>query len=235
MGDPKKLKKRYATPNHPWNNDVLEVERELKREYGLRNKKEILIANSFLKKYKDIAKKLITSQTEQGKKEQVQIMEKLQRFGFLTAGAELDDVLGLELKDILERRLQSVIFRKGLSRSIKQARQFITHRHVKVGEKEINSPGYLITLEEESKLNFKENSALADEEHPERVNIAKEVKAEAEAIKPKEESEGPVEEAVAKPAEVKKEAAETKEVPKQEEVKEEKKVEEAKENVEAKK
>jgi len=90
----------------------------------------------------------------------------------LSAGAELHNVLSLELKDILERRIQSVIFRKGLTRSMKQARQFIVHRHITVGKKEITSPSYLVTLEEERSLAFKPKSTLAEEDHPERTILA---------------------------------------------------------------
>ncbi len=184
MGDPKKLRKKYSTPNHPWNQKNIEVGRELTKEYGLGKKKEILIASSFMKKYKDIAKRLIANTTKQGEKERVQVLDKLQRLGLLTAGTELDNVLGLSVNDILNRRLQSVVFRKGLARSMKQARQFITHRHITVGEKEITSPSYIVSLEEEAHVTFKGKSALASEDHPERVNEAAEIKKEAEAVKP---------------------------------------------------
>ena len=52
MGDPKKLKKNYWTQAHPWNKQAIETGKKLKQEYGLKNTKEILIASSFLKKYK---------------------------------------------------------------------------------------------------------------------------------------------------------------------------------------
>jgi len=183
MGDPKKQKKKYSTPMHPWNEVNIIAERIIKKDYGLRIKKEIFIANSFLKKYKNIAKKLIAVKTPQGEKEKEQILTKLQKLGLLPVGSNLDHILGLELKDILERRLQSILFRKGLARSMKQARQFIVHRHVSLANKEISIPSYLVSLEEESQLVFKENSALASEDHPERVNEAKQIHAEAAVIK----------------------------------------------------
>ncbi len=189
MGDPKKLKKKYKTPNHPWSGAAIAENKALREEYGLSIRKEILIAYSFLKKYKDIAKKLIAAHTEQSEKEKTLMMNKLQRLGLLQASAEIDHVLSLELKDVLERRLQSLVFRKGLARSMKQARQFITHRHIIIGSKEITSPGYIVSMEEEGKLQFKEKSSLADENHPERLLAVKEtlavkeVKEEAEKIK----------------------------------------------------
>ena len=104
MGDPKKLKKKYSTPVHPWNKKNIDEGKELRKEYGLRNRKEILIAQSFLKKYKNIAKKLIASKTEQADKEKVQVLQKLTNLGLLQAGSELDNILGLETKNILDRR-----------------------------------------------------------------------------------------------------------------------------------
>lgn len=174
MGDPKKLRKKYSTPRHPWMKANIEVEKKVTKEYGLVKKKEIQIASSFLTKYKDIAKKLIATRVKpQAQKEKSQVLAKLQRLGLLPAGAELDQILGLELKDVLERRLQSIVFRKGLARSMKQSRQHIVHRHVRVSGQEISSPSYLVSLEEEGTISFKENSSLADLEHPERVPLQK--------------------------------------------------------------
>lgn len=183
MGDPKKLKKKYATPAHPWSKATIEEQRELTKKYGLANKKEIHIAQSFLKKYKDLAKKMIALKTKQAEREQQQILQKLQKLGLLPAGAELHQILGMEVEDVLERRLQSVVFRKGFARSMKQARQFITHRHIVAGNKEITSPSYLITLEEESGLTFKTRSPLAHEDHPERISVVEEITEEAEELR----------------------------------------------------
>jgi len=170
MGDPKQLRKKYDTPRHPWIRANIESERVVLKEYGLVKKKEIHIANSFIKKYRNISKRLIATRTlPQAQKEKEQILGKLQDLGLLPAGAELDQILGLELKDVLSRRLQSVVYRKGLARSMNQARQFITHRHVMVGDQEISSPSYLVTLAEESVIMFKQKSALADAGHPERA------------------------------------------------------------------
>jgi small subunit ribosomal protein S4 len=224
MGDPKKLKKKYSTPAHPWNKTEIEENKILRREYGLNIQKELLIAESFLKKYKNIAKHLIADTSEQGQKEKKQMMDKLFKLGLLSSDSALDSVLSLTIRDILNRRLQSVIFRKGLARSMKQARQFITHRHVMVAEKEITSPSYLVSSEEEAQLNFKTKSNLSNEDHPERaIPEAKEIKAEAEAIKPKTEEKvetAPVEEKAEKveenPKEEVKEESKTEDAPKEE-------------------
>ena len=172
MGDPKKLKKKYTGPRHPWVRKAIEEERVIKKDYGLSNKRELFKINSFLKKYKDLAKRLIANPTEQSKKEERQVLEKLQKLGLLPYGSKLDDILSLVLTNVLDRRIQSVVFRKGLARSMKQARQFVTHRHITVNNQEITSPSYLVSLEEENQLAFKVSSGLASEDHPERVIIS---------------------------------------------------------------
>ena len=184
MGDPKKFRKKYETPAHPWNKAAIEEQGKVRKEYGLKTRREILRVSSFLRKYKKLAKKLIGRQTEQGEKEKQQIMGKLFRLGLLKPGAILDDILGLQLNDVMDRRLQSIVYRKGFARTMAQARQFITHRHVLVGDNEITTPTYLVSLEEEAQIRFKENSTLASEEHPERARVQKaqpqEAKKEAE-------------------------------------------------------
>jgi small subunit ribosomal protein S4 len=216
MGDPKKLRKKYSTPIHPWNKAEIDIAKELRREYGLNIRKEVLIADSFLKKYKDIAKRLIADTSKQGTLEKKQMMDKLSRLGLLSVAAELDEVLSLTINDILNRRIQSVVYKKGLARSMKQARQFIVHRHITLNGKDITSPSYLLSVEEEALLKFKDKSALSDETHPERAQeVKEEVKAEAPKAEVKEEAK------TEKPVEVKEEAK-TEETPK-EEVKEESK------------
>ncbi len=188
MGDPKKLSKKYSTPVHPWNSVVIEKERDIKRNFSLKNKREIFKANSFLKKYKNLAKKLIANQGPQNEKEKGQMMNKLKGLGLISSEAIIDDILSLQIEDVLQRRLQSILFNKGLARSMKQSRQFITHRHVKIGDKEITTPAYLVSLEEENQITFKDNSPLVDEEHPERKALEKpvEVKEEKKTLSKKE-------------------------------------------------
>ena len=181
MGDPKQYRRKYETPLHPWNKTAIETEKVLVREYGLKNKHEIYIASSFLRRYKILAKKFTALTTAQAEKEKSQILDKLFRTGIIAQGAGLDQILGLELKDIMERRLQSQICRKGLARTMKQARQFITHRHILVDGKEITSPSFLVSRDEESILTFKTVSPLATEDHPERTRET----AEAPAVEEK--------------------------------------------------
>ena len=168
MGDPKKLKKKYSTPPHPWERQRMEEESLLLKEYALKNKKEIWKVAALLRKYTGNAKKLITSRTKQADIERYQLLTKLQRLGLIQEGSRIEDILSLTIRDFMERRLQSIVFKKGLARSMKQARQFITHQHIVVGDKKISVPSYIVLKEEEPLVAFTNKSALSNPEHPER-------------------------------------------------------------------
>jgi len=82
--------------------------------------------------------------------------------------ATIDDILSLELKNILNRRLQTILVNKKLARSMRQARQFITHQHVTIADEKITVPGHLVTIAEEAKIGFYPGSGLHSIDHPER-------------------------------------------------------------------
>lgn len=173
MGDPKKEKKKYQTPPHPWQKERIDEERKLMREYGFTNKREIWKTESILIKFIDRTRKLIANTTKQGEKEKIQLLNKLYSLGLITKTSKLEDILSITPKDIMERRLQTLVFRKGLAKSIKQARQFIVHGHIAIGIKKIASPSYLVLKEEELKISFLPLSQLASPDHPERFKQEK--------------------------------------------------------------
>ncbi len=144
MGDPKKSRKKYSTPGHPYEAERIKEENRLLREFGLSNKKEIWKVSSILKKWREQARSIIALSDEERDIEEQKLVQKLNSLGILPKESRLDDVLALELRTILERRLQTQVYKMGLSNSIKQARQFILHRKVTVNGKKITSPACLI-------------------------------------------------------------------------------------------
>ena len=169
MGDPKKPKKQYATPSHPFRKARIDAEKIYKKNYGLKNKTEIWKADSRVRGYWRQAKHIIATRTEQAEKERQQLLTKLVRLGLLQSTQEVGAVLNITLEQLLNRRLQTVVVRKQLARSMRQARQFITHGHIIVGGKTITTPSYLVKKDEEPTITFVSNSTLASEEHPERA------------------------------------------------------------------
>lgn len=157
----RKIKKKYRRPFHPWEKERIEEEKLIMKEYGFKNKKEIWKINSILKKIKDLAKKLIASTGKQAELEKAQLFARLERLGLIAPGARLDDILTLEPKQLYEKRLQTLVFKKGLAKTIKQARQCITHKHIAIGDKIYSSPNYLVPKNEEPLIGFAKSSVLA--------------------------------------------------------------------------
>ena len=65
MGNIKKQKKKYGTPNIMWDAQRLEVERTLMKDYGLRNKKEMWRMEAILRRERKQAIKLIPKEDNQ--------------------------------------------------------------------------------------------------------------------------------------------------------------------------
>ncbi|MCJ2531537.1 MAG: 30S ribosomal protein S4, partial [Candidatus Thermoplasmatota archaeon] len=70
--------------------------------------------------------------------------------------------------NILERRLQTVAYLKGLAHTARQARQFIVHGHISVSDRKVTIPGYLVPRNEEDSVRYHPYSDLANEAHPAR-------------------------------------------------------------------
>jgi len=187
MGDPKKQRKKYETPRFPWRTDTLQAELKLLGQYGLRNKQELWRHRTMLSKFRGIARSLLGMPTEQRKILEKQLLSRLNRLGILPETAVLDDVLDLAIEDILERRLQTLVFRKGMTQSIYQARQLITHGHIAVGNKRVLSPSYLVLKDEEAKIIFPPTSVLTNPEHPLHQTATVEAKPSAKQEKPRKE------------------------------------------------
>jgi small subunit ribosomal protein S4 len=145
MGHPKKLKKKYKRPMRPF--DTLEEERKLIKEYGLKKKQELWRAETELKK---IRRRAMTLLAKKDLKEENILIEKLRKIGLNVNN--LDDVLKLTVRDLLERRLQTIVFRKGLSKTIKHARQLIAHGKVKINGRRVPFPSFIVPKEYEDKI-----------------------------------------------------------------------------------
>jgi small subunit ribosomal protein S4 len=173
MGYPGKNKKSYNTPKHPWQSSRIEPEVELVKRYGLRNKREVWKAHSELKKYRELARKLLAESTKGKVEGHVKtdienIINRLKRYGLLKTDAVLDDILSLDVNNFLERRLQTQVHKQGLANTPKQARQFIVHGHIAVAGRKITIPGYHVQTNEELFLGYYVNSELTKESHPSR-------------------------------------------------------------------
>ncbi len=229
MGQTKRLRKKYETPAHPWQKDRIIEEKDYIRSYGFKNKKEIWKEIGRLKKARTQAKRIIANKlSEQYQKEGKQLLSRLVKYGLLTKESKVEDVLGLKATDFFDRRLQTLVFKKGFARSVKQARQFIVHGHVMINDEKITAPSYMVSLAEESKLTFSPLSNLSKADHPERVVLTKKDEAILEETKAKKKDAEKAKEAP------KKEEAKVEEAPKKEETKAEEAAKEEPKAAEAK-
>ena len=149
MGDPKRQRKKYQNPRFSWSKPNLDAELKLLGEYGLRNKRELRRHRLLLTKYRTFARKLLANTHIERIALEKQILDKLISLKIIPESSNLDNILDLSIDSILERRLQTLVFRKGLSKTPQQARQFIKHGHITVQGKKVTSPSYLINSDEE--------------------------------------------------------------------------------------
>jgi small subunit ribosomal protein S4 len=166
MGDPKKQRKKYETPRFRWRKDILQEELKLIGNYGLRNKHELWRHKTTLSTARGIARSLIGKPAEERTKMENELLTRLKKQGILAETSALDNVLDLSIEDILERRLQTIVFRKGLARTIFQARQLITHGHVTIGNRRVTVPSYTVAKAEEEQVMYSPQSAIVNETHP---------------------------------------------------------------------
>ena len=145
----KRKHKKYLKPKRPFDKVRIEEEAQIKKGFGLKNKREIWRAEAKLKSIRERAKELIKKDVE----EQKIFFEKLNKTGLNVKS--IADVLSLDKKDILNRRLQTMVFKKGLTSTIKTARQMITHKKVFVEGKIINVPSYIVPIKSENKISLK--------------------------------------------------------------------------------
>ena len=161
MGDPRRLKKKFKKPKHPFQKDRILEELEFLGKYGLRNKREYWKMRTMLGNWRDIARQSRTLSQERAKEVQQTLIQKLNRLGIIGSEAEFEDVLLLTTEDLLKRRLQTLVYERGLASTIYQARQFITHGHIQVGGKKINAPSYIVKRTEEDLIDFTPKSPLS--------------------------------------------------------------------------
>jgi len=171
MGNPKFPRKKYTTPLHPWKEERIKSERELLKKYGLKNHKEVWKAKTYLGKYRHQARELLAkmgAKDPQVKKESEQLLLSLTRLGILQAGSSLDDVLALETESVLSRRLQTLVYLKGLSSTPDHSRQLITHGHIAIGDRKVTIPSYMVIKDEENEIGYTGRSPLNELSHPAR-------------------------------------------------------------------
>ena len=155
MGDPAKKRKQYETPRKKWNKTLLETEKKIVSEYGLKNKRELRRAGTWLKNKRDIAKSLLALPLEKRLQRETELGGGLKKIGLTNDNSTLDDVLSLKVEELLEKRLQTIVFKKkDFANTVKQARQFVVHGHIAIGGKKVDAPGYVVRTSEVAEVGW---------------------------------------------------------------------------------
>ena len=158
MGHPKFARPKTDRPTHPWKEARIEEEHRLKEQFGLKKvggMKEIWREKTALRRHRNQAMKLIgrVDSTEgHYAREKEDLLVSLNRKGLLHEDSTLDDVLSITVEQMLSRRLQSVVYFKGLAPSMRSARSLIVHGHISIGDQRMTVPGYKILRSEEEEL-----------------------------------------------------------------------------------
>jgi|TARA_Y100000034_G_scaffold128965_1_gene184540 small subunit ribosomal protein S4 len=145
----KKKHKRYSKPKRPFDKERIVEEEEIKKEFGLKNKKEIWRSEARIKSIRERAKKLISATPEK----QEAFFNRLKKIGLKVDS--IADVLHLDKKDYLRRRLQTIVAMKKITTTQKSARQLIIHKKILVNGNVVNSPSYIVPTVLENKILLK--------------------------------------------------------------------------------
>jgi small subunit ribosomal protein S4 len=156
----KRKRKTYSKPKRPFDKTRIDEEAQIKKEFGLKNKREIWKAEAKVNLMRKRAKDLILA----GPQEQQIFFNKLKKIGIKVDS--IADVLSLDKKDYLNRRLQTVLVTKKMATTSKSARQLITHKKVMLNGRVLNSPSYIVPVELENKISLKESKMKKKENKP---------------------------------------------------------------------
>lgn len=163
MGHPKRSKKRFETPRRPWEMTRIKAEKELTDTYGLKSRREIWKAASHIKKYRREIRAILAeiagmNPSDHTIRKRDAILAALRHRGLLKEEAEtsarVEDVLALQVVDVLERRLQTRVYKKGLANTAKQARQLVVHGHIAVAGRRVTVPSYIVDVNEDRQIGY---------------------------------------------------------------------------------
>ena len=162
MGDPKYPRRVWRKPKRPLNYELKMEELKILGTFGLRTKRELWKAHTELSRVRHQARSLLALRQEEREEKEPVLMKSLVRIGLVSGAATLDDVLNLQVDDLLSRRLQSIVSKKFGFKTPYQARQAIIHGHIMIGDRKVDIPSYVVTLDEENNIHFAPESKIPE-------------------------------------------------------------------------
>lgn len=153
MGAPKRNRKTYEKPKERWNLERIKSDNALIDEYGLKNMRELWKIQTEVSRIRGNVRELLSG----GAGSEVvkeKIIGRLTRLGIANQTTTLDNLLDIKENDLLNRRLQTIVFKKGLARTIKQSRQITVHGFIAINGKKVNRPGYMVDVMNEKAITY---------------------------------------------------------------------------------
>ncbi|GKS67162.1 30S ribosomal protein S4 [Nitrosarchaeum sp.] len=160
MGDPKYPRRMWRKPKRPLNYELKMDELKTLGIFGLRSKRELWKAHTELSRVRHQARSLLALRQEIRLEKEPILMKSLSRIGLVSNESTLDDVLNLQVNDLLSRRLQTLVSRKFGFKTPYQARQAVIHGHIMIGDRKVDIPSYIVTLDEEKNIHFSPESNI---------------------------------------------------------------------------
>merc|ERR1712006_68033 len=153
--------KTSKRPRRSYDKERLDAELKLIGTYGLKNKREIWRIGLVLSKVRAVARQLLTLEERDPQRvfQGQALMRRMIRYGILDEDKQrLDYVLELKVEDFLERRLQTLVFKRGLAKSIHHARVLIKQKHIRVGHQIVDVPSFMVRVESQPHIEFSVSS-----------------------------------------------------------------------------
>ena len=182
MGDPKLPRRAWRKPKRPLNYDLKMDELRLLGLFGLKTKRELWKARTELSRVRNQARSLLALGREVREEREPVLLRSLARIGLVGDGSTLDDVLNLDVRNLLERRLQTIVMKKLSFRTPYQARQAVVHGHIMIGDRVVTIPSYTVDVGEEASVRLLPGSPYAE-------MLARSAAADAEAAAAAEQAE----------------------------------------------
>merc|ERR1712182_90176 len=149
--------KTSKRPRRSYDKERLDAELKLIGTYGLKNKREIWRIGLVLSKVRAVARQLLTLEERDPQRvfQGQALMRRMIRYGILDEDMQrLDYVLALKIEDFMERRLQTLVFKRGLAKSIHHARVLIRQKHIRVGRQIVDIPSFMVRVESQPHIDF---------------------------------------------------------------------------------
>ena len=152
MGSPKRIRKKYDKSKLVWDTARINEVHSLMRKYGLKNARELLIAENELDRIRKNAREVLSGRASEEMAKS--LIQRLARYNIVKPDASIEDLLTINVEALLARRLQSLIVEKGLAKSMRQARQLVTHGFIAINSVKVSSPGYMVQASEENAISY---------------------------------------------------------------------------------